>query len=495
MSRPGVEVSIQDLPSPKAAPTDVSTLFAVGYTYTGLPATPTLVTSLKRFTDIFGKRLNNSSMYDALDAFFSQGGSRAYVSRVVGPTPVNASAHIFDQAGSNVPGDVALDATAVSPGAWGNALNVEVKDGANPATFYLIVSHDVDGVLETSPDFGTRADAVTWASQKSKYIRLALGASNQIPRAQSPISFTGGNDDVGNATVTDVIVALTSLDQDLGPGQVIAPGFTNSDVHQALLNHCSSSRIANRRRAIIDLENTDVVADLVSAGEALQALSNSKLGAAWGGTWPVLQGLTPGTTRTAPPSGVIAGLIARSDRSNSPNVAAAGVNGIPTSQVADLSNEFNEDDRETLANASVNTFARVDGQIQNYGFRSLASIDDTVSWWQFSASRLLMAIQAKATAVAKRFVFAQVDGKRHMLAKLEGDVEGEALKPYYLAGSLFGETESEAFQVDAKSQTANPNTQLAQGIVRVLIAVRVSEFAELIQLEISNVPITNPLPG
>lgn len=485
MSRPGVVYSIIDTPVAKSAPTDTATGFMIGVCERGSTAAAVELTSVDQFVTTFGDRLSYSSLYDAVESFFAEGGSTLHVARVVGPSPVYATENLFDMSGSTAPGDVALVATAKEYGTWGNGLTVEVEAGGGGGTFVLVVA-DADGELERSGDLADRAAAVTW-SASSDYITITLGASAEDPRVQGPTSLASGTDDSSNVTATQAITALGLFDPDLGPGQVAAPGVTTSTIHEALLDHASTYN----RRAIIDGEDTATYSDVVDAAEALSALDTARYGAMWGGAWPIINGLTASTTRTVPPSGVIMGMIARNDASNSPNQAVAGVHVLPRT-VIDLSNTFSAAEHETLNDAEVNAFKSVYGQVQNYGFRSLALKDDYPSWYQFSASRLLMAITAKATATAQRFLFSEIDGQRTKLAELEGAVKTEALAPYY-PGSLYGNTSAEAYSVDATSVTANTDEDIANGDITVLVAVRVSPFAEYVQIVISNTPITGTI--
>ena len=161
--------------------------------------------------------------------------------------------------------------------------------------------------------------------------------------------------------------------------------------------------------------------------------------------------------------------------------------------VNDISEEFTPEEGETLNEASVNIFRSVRGVIKNFGFRSLSLEDATPAGWnQFTVARLSMAITALALNVCDRYLFAEIDGQRTKLAELEGAVTAEALLPFF-PGSLYGDDATEAFSVDATSEEANPDSELALGNVRVLIAFRPSPFAELIQIEVTNVPITTPL--
>lgn len=488
MNRPGVGFTILNSTPNKSIPDDTGTGFFIGPCEKG-PSTPQLITSLERFEAIFGGRLSDSSLYDSVEVFFREGASRCYVARVLGPNPSSSTAEIFDQSGSTSPGDVALVATAVNAGAWGEDLNVEIVAGSSGGLFVVVVSDDNLGELERSGDLADRAEAVTW-SEGSDYIRLTLGGSSEDPRVQGPTSFSTGDDDRGNITDTELEAAADTFDIDLGPGQIAAPGFTATTAHVVLLAHAAE----RNRRAILDLPNTD---DDSTLSDAVAAITeNLRYGAAWG-NWPIINGITASTTRTIPPSGVIMGLIARSDRLGTPNQPAAGSGrdgqSLLPRTVIDLAESFSTDIGEALNSVGVNLFRSISGVIQNYGYRSLSLQDADPGWWQFSNSRLIMAIVARGITISRDFVFAEIGADRRTLARYEGRVRGEALLPYYKAGSLYGNTADEAFSVDATSIAANPDSEIALGNIRCLVAVRPSAFAEAVSFVISNVPISQSL--
>ena len=81
MPRPGWDVISRDAPIAPQIPTDVGVWFVAGETEKG-PDVPTLVRSMSSYTSLFGTRVGGAVMYDALDAYFREGGSKAYVSGV-----------------------------------------------------------------------------------------------------------------------------------------------------------------------------------------------------------------------------------------------------------------------------------------------------------------------------------------------------------------------------------------------------------------------------
>jgi hypothetical protein len=479
--RPGTEVALIESPPPRSIPTDTGVWFVTGVTEKGSADEAVAITSLGQFEDRFGSRLANSVLYDSLELYFAEGGSLAYIGRLVGDTPVKASANLSDGTGTT------LTIQAADYGSYGNDLNIEVVAGGAPGTFVLVVSSDADGELERSPDLADKQAAIEWASA-SDDIRAVAGAGTGDPVVAAPASLTGGTDDSGTIDDTNRATALGLFTRGLGPGQVSHPGVSTLTAHSQLLAHAQQ----NNRVAILDGPDSSSVSAVRAAATDLAEDENARYGGLWG-NWLVIRGLVPHTTRTVPPSPEVAALMARSDRASSPNVPAAGANG-QAATVIDLSVSFSDDDYESLSGDAVNLFRQVYGVFENRGYRTLAPKDTNPNWWQLSHVRLYMAVVAQGQAVAERYVFAEIDGQRRKLSQFEGDLVG-VVTPYYIAGSLYGETPGDAFRVDATSPSINPDDQLQDGVVRGVIYLRMSPFAELVRLEIVKLPITQPLPA
>lgn len=484
MARPGTVVSVIDQTPPVSAPTTTDTAFIVGFTDKGPVGSATEIRSMERLKSVYGDRVSYGYVYDAVETIFreSRGTARVYVSRVVGPSPTNASVKLFDQSGSTDPADVALVVTAKNAGSWGASLNATVTvDGSN---FTIEISHDTDGVVENSGTLADRAAAVTW-SAGSDYVDITLGASNEDPRAVASSSFTGGTDDHSNATDATWLAALDEFDRLLGPGQVLAPGRTTTAGHTQLLDHAA----ANNRVALLDSTDTPTVATITAQAAAQQSDSNARY-AQLLAPWVVIPGITGGTTRTVPPSAFQAGLLARSDALNSANVPAAGENG-QARYATDLTQAWTDSQRETLNEAGVTVIRDVYNTIQTYGIRSLADPDEDSLWLQFPGARYLMSIRARVEAVAESFLFEQIDGRGIVFARLKSAIEGELL-PDYEAGSLYGSSPEDAFVVDTGDQV-NTEETIADGQIKAAVGVRVSPGAEYVYIEIARTAVDQSL--
>ena len=79
--RPGVDVITLSQPPPRSAQTYTGVWFAVGGTAIG-PLEPVEVKSMQQYEDTFGDRSGGTLLYDAVDAFFREGGSTVWISAI-----------------------------------------------------------------------------------------------------------------------------------------------------------------------------------------------------------------------------------------------------------------------------------------------------------------------------------------------------------------------------------------------------------------------------
>jgi len=410
-----------------------------------------------------------------LDTYFREGGGKAYVSRVVGPRAVNATVLLSD--GS----EDTLRVTALSPGAWGNDLRVVVAAGGVGGT--VVITIEEDGVeVEGSDDLADKTAILAWADNSS-YVKFEDTGRGGDP-AVATRSLAGGDDDRTNITDAEWLAALNRFTAGYGPGQVSAPGRTTGAGHLQLDNHAN----VFNRVSYDDAPDTGVVGTLVAAAAARRAGADARYGGLFG-PWAIVPGVAPGTTRTVPYSAVVAGQTARlAAQGVSPNVAPAGENGIAQYAIGLSQDAWTDADRETLNDAGFNVVRLHRGAFRTYGFRTAVdpTIDDT--WLELTNSRLYMLIAALGDAIAEKYVFAQLDGRRFKISEFNGELTA-MLIPFYVAGSLYGETFDEAAVVDTGPQV-NTEETIAARELRAIIAIRMSHFGELVTIEISKVATT-----
>jgi phage tail sheath protein FI len=303
------------------------------------------------------------------------------------------------------------------------------------------------------------------------------GASTNLPAVASAAALTTGADDNSGITDNQRQAALAYFTRDLGPGQISIPGNVTGGNRTALIAHGR----AYNRQALLDGSDTSSSSALVTEGQGLQGDEYGALLA----PWIYVPGVIPGFPRTVPPSALVAGLMARSDSSHSPNEPAAGANGVARYALGVDQAPWTDTQLSDLNDAGVNVIRYLDGQVTLYGYRTLAKWTADRSWLNLANQRLRLKITAEAAAIAKSFLFAELDGRGRKIAEFAGALTG-LLNGYYNDGSLYGETPDEAFSVDV-GEAVNTPTTLAAGELRAVLTMRMSPFAEIVRIEIVKV--------
>lgn len=488
MGRPGVIVTSKAARPARGQPTDNGAWFVTGMTERGPIDQAVEITSLDQFTTVFGDRVSFGFVYDALEAFFAEGGATAYVSRVVGPAAAAGLRNLLDRAGAPVN---TLRIAAAAPGAYSSRLAVQVTNGVPANTFTVIVFFD-DVEVERFSDLANPGAAVTAIAGSSYVVATdlasATAAPNNNPAVLAKTALSAGNDDRAAATdAVDWKAALDVFTRDLGPGQVSAPGRTSVQVQTDLIAHGSGTN----RTAYLDVADKASKATLTSARDALKALQGAEYAGLFG-SWVDIPGLSSGTTRPVPGSAFAAGVTARTDAvEGTSGSAAAGEAGSARYALAVRlpSGAFSEADYEELNDAGVNMTRSFRGRgVQLYGFRS---VTDDADWLQLTATRLRVSLTARLEATASLFVFRSIDGRGQLFGELNGALAAECMKDFN-AGALYGATSDEAFTV-VTDDSVNTAETIANGEIRADVYARFSPFAELVRISIVKVPITAPV--
>jgi hypothetical protein len=489
MPRPGTDVVIVDEQVPGGPSLDSGQAFFAGVAERGPTDRALKITGTKAFRNYYGERSGGSLLYDAVGAFFNEGGETLYVSRVAAA----------DAAAATIPFGTTLTANADSPGAWGNRVSIralapatlseqlqaqrlEGTPRAGTGVVLVVALDDVD--VERSSVVATRDEAVEWASS-SYYVDLALlGVTEGLPAAGTTVDLAGGAD--GAAAPTDISTALSRFEHALGPGQVAAPGYTSSAAHDALLAHAD----ALSRVVLLDLPDDPDPLVISAAVTRLYAIEGARFAGAFG-PWAECRGPASPSTVLVPYSGVQAGMLARVDGLGNPNQPAAGTSGVSRSALG-LSQVYDDDERQSL-NAVGATLAKpVYGDVRTYGGRTVAGPDDAL-WQWLGGSRTVMAISYEAGAIAENYVLRQIDGRGQLFAAFESDLRGMLLR-FYTVGALYGDTPEDAFYVDTSSAVNTVET-IEAGEVHAVIYVKTSPSAEYVRVDIVKVPLERALPS
>ncbi len=511
---PGAYVNVTAAGPNPTLPASTGNWFVVGLA-AGPANTAFPIQSINDFTTYFGQIVNGQvtgryvvsgamsslTLYDALDEYFYDGGNTAYVSRIQ-PTSSGVAA-----ASSNSVNAWIL--TANGKGTWANSSNASAAGIIVTITGYSFGSQtayaatiayngiaiaSTNGLL-TDTDFINWVQSLQVGSGGGFITAAAQVESSTLPASGSSITIylTGGTD-VAIADA-DAAVALTAFTSLLGPGQVSYPGGTSATDWNNLTAHA----IAFNRVAYLDAPNTATAATIETQVATFQAAAADSSYAAVFAPWVVIPGVvntnatsltSPVFNRTVAPSAYAAACAAANDATSDANSPAAGL-GFASTYITGVTQTYVQSDLANLNADGVCVIKQLPtGQYVLWGFRSAAF---NPAWTYLSNVRMRMQIVFEAGNLAESFVFGEIDPKGKFFAKFNGALGGLMLG-YYQNGSLYGTTPGQAFSVNTGPSVNTPVT-IAAGQVNANIAVKLSPFAEVVNINITKYNLTTAIPA
>jgi len=513
-SAPGVNINVTASASSPTANAATGTWFVLGVA-AGPAGVAVPVNSMSDFNTYFGQIVNgqvtgrytlnshvdSTLLYDALDVFFREGGVRAYVSRIE-PQSTGVAATSGTTGGKFV-------LTAFGKGTWANSSNsgangvILTLSGAtvNSNTVYTAAISYNGTTLARTGGLTSDVDVVNWINSLSNYVSMCyastVSGSSILPASGSSVSIylTGGTD--ASVADADVPAALSVFSDAFGPGQISYPGATSVSTYVNLADHAQ----ANNRVAVLDAQNTGVAADLLSDAATIQGTAIDPSYASIFAPWLIVPGVVNTNpnqpagaviNRTVAPSALAAAKMAANDSVTDANNPAAGITNGKSNYSVNISAAFSAADRASLNSAGINVIRNVPGAniIAVYGYRSLAF---DANWQFLNNVRFRMQVTRDFNFIAESFVFAEIDGKGHLFATLNGALAGQC-QSYWTRKSIYGATPSEAFSVNTGPQINTPAT-IAVGQVNAAVNLRMSPFGEFVTVNVTKYLVTAPLPN
>jgi hypothetical protein len=163
--------------------------------------------------------------------------------------------------------------------------------------------------------------------------------------------------------------------------------------------------------------------------------------------------------------------------------------------VKDLASDVTPATGDALDNARVNAIRKIGDQIRVYGARSVSN--DEANWRYITMRDTMNYITLGIEDRMEQYVFETIDGSGNLFGRIRGSVKA-FLEPIRIAGGLY-----EAYDVNGQlidpgynvivDGTINPATQLATGLVKAQVGVRVSGVADLIDIVITKSNLSAPL--
>jgi phage tail sheath protein FI len=268
----------------------------------------------------------------------------------------------------------------------------------------------------------------------------------------------------------NMAAALDGLSRVREVSLVCAPGLVDAGVQSAVLTHCEQM---GNRFAILDGANDT---DPLKAGGPLLTQRGALLSkGGWGGLyWPWIvvddPAPTPAATTTAPPSGHVAGIMARGD-------AQVGVHKAPANEpvrgARSLPSVLNDTEQGQLNHAGINAIRMFPGSPPLlWGART---VTDGTAWRYVNVRRLVAYIEDSLLQGLRWAVF---EPNSTGLWKSLDRTSTDFLTRVWQAGALFGRTAKEAFYVRIDEEL-NPASvrDLGQIVIEIGVApVRPAEF-------------------
>ncbi len=456
---PGVYIQEEEANAPTIRAVPTSTTGFIGSCAKGRPLHPRAVDSWAAFVAYFGG-LDGSAMPLAVQQYFANGGVRAVIVRLIAD-----DAQVATSPRSVAPG---LHLRARSAGAWGN-LRVEIvqaQDRLDAIDIRVFTGEDGQGWVEAERLEGLslqpgqdrffgevlRQDSahvdLLWEpgarpalSLQDFNLEAPPGVAEGRPRAT--LTLVGGTDGTG-ADLLQLPAVLAALEALLGGEDLnllVTPGLNEATIVNAVLARIEATHDEHPLFYIVDgpAEHASAVSPseeeqgaAIRQIEAYRAQLRPSSHAALYAPWLVVpdpQSGAPGATRLCPPSGVVAGIFARSDADTGIWKAPAGANATVFG-AQDVALTVSNAQQDALNPLGVNCIRRFDGfGIVLWGARTLAGTDQPPghSVRSVSGASFLMEEDAVLPHIGRNMrplPPAPLDERRAPPAPLEGQVAG-----------------------------------------------------------------------
>lgn len=477
---PGVVISTSVRTGPSNATVrESSQLFVVGLAERGPSDRAVLIQSIADFEDIFGEYISNSYLHPTVETFFEEGGTQVYVARTVGASATIGSLELLDDANNEV-----ITLTANGAGAWSSSVGIEVL---RPTTSSMKLNMYYNGDLVYSTGTVTSssqaAGRINSSAVASRYVTAEVNNASALPIATpagNPTELSAG--DSKNTFVTDanLIASLSLFNDALGTGAVTIADSFSSSIHDALVGHAN----AYSRIALLCAASNSTAANAAAVASAVKGGDNGEHAAMYY-PWVEVPTSVNGVTRIIPPLGYVAAKRAVAHNQTGPHLPAAGL--ISAARfVVGLNAEVDKVNGDALDEAGVNAIRVIQNTVRIYGARSLSS--DTENFRYITQQDVVNSIVTECYRSLEDLVFSTIDGRNTIFANIEARLV-VILAAMRDLGALYPAFDVNGRQIDNGytvrcDASLNPTSQLATGLVKAKVGVRVSSVGDQITIDI-----------
>lgn len=451
------------------------------------PEGPTKIASISRWQETFGARSTASATaYDWADSLFALSGRTLYVVR-----PLNAGAKAAKLVLKDSAAKPTLTVEYATKGVGGNSYKIEVTVASEKAVVKLLDSEG--NPIEANPE-GDQAEIIAWWAKHTAYVTVKqseeLEHTSALPAALAATTLSGGTNPTA-LTDAEKVAGLAKFTSNYGPGLVVIPGGSSEEVQKGLAEHVTKLRI-NRRAAVL-LEGSTVTALKTAKASLSEALRSYVI---YLSSSAVVQGVTPGTTRTVDSTALLAALFAQSAATDNMNTATAGSAWPVSPWVLSFTNTFSHEEAEALVEDGINVWGEEQGQLCLVSGSFVTGISPESGaegevFWSFAATGERMALVYDCEPIMAEVDNKAIDGQGNLLSRLQGRLQG-VIAEHWRKGALFGASASEA----GKAIVGEPVNTLAaeqKGAVAAQLEARISESVQSAALVVISRPITATL--
>ena len=385
---------------------------------------PVLVTSWEQFVKKFGGYIAEGYLAYAARAFFDNGGSILYVCRVANYTDptrratltaVRAEIVLADR--SVLAGSPTLRVRAINEGSWGDNLTVDVEDGTRKSSteFNLVVRHKGEVVevwKDLSMDESAKNHVELAVNEKSGWITVededsASAAPSDRPRI-GRFALANGDDGIEDMTDADFSGDLSqktgfyAFEEIDALNILCVPGVATAEVITSGIAYAEGRKdLLFIAETPMHLEPLEAVDFRKGQGLYTHAAFNSSYAALYY-PWLEISDPVTGKRKPVPPTGAVAGCIARSDEKTYVWYAPAGIDRGRVFNAISVGYKTSRGERDVLYPEGVNVIAVFpDTGINIWGQRTLQSQPSALD--RINVRRLMMYVE-EALAESSRFV-------------------------------------------------------------------------------------------
>ncbi|HEY7876286.1 MAG TPA: phage tail sheath subtilisin-like domain-containing protein [Actinomycetota bacterium] len=490
LTYPGVYV--EEVPSGVRTITGVATSITafVGRAMRGPVNTATTITSYADFERIFGGLWRESALGYSVRDFYRNGGATAIVVRVHnGPDSDTATLDV------GAPDPLQLE--AASPGAWGSRLlatidhDVKPTDPPDATLFNLTVTDDATDKVEVFRNVSFEATHPRYVgnvlAQSSTLVRVAT-APTVLPGEEADVAAAGGdngappgpNQYTEGGGLRDAKEGLYALEEaDLVNLIVIPPYSATQDVDDSVRDNTLAYAVERDAIFILDPPSTWTTRATAVTGAA--GVPPSRNAALYFPRVKQIDPLRDGQIAEFAPSGVVAGVIARTDATRGVWKAPAGLDAT-LNGVAELAVPLTDGDIGLLNPLGVNCLRSAPGAGRViWGARTREGSDRLASEWKYlPVRRTALFLKVSLYRGTQWVVFEPND--EPLWAQIRLNV-GAFLNTLFRQGAFAGTTPREAYFVKCDKETTTPD-DVNLGIVNILVGFAPLKPAEFVVVKL-----------